>query len=751
MTRRVDPNALVINSRQEDNTNSLRQTFALYCPSVTVITEVTGLVAIIVGVAGLLKLPFAITGASRSMNIGLVAAGVFLDLLPVFLEALSQAKEAKIQYSSLKTIAKDNIHHHHPVSLEGDIKANEKAELSKDEKRDEALKQARDNVLKADAGAELEQEDTSSLAYDASLDQLARNVLGLSEEEYNLHHYFENKTHFNSFINAADTDQVSSSGIVKASQLTDKHFKEINKQIFKHILAKTYSDRLANLVWEKYQFDKADGLTVGLIKQALVGIAASVGDNHLKMLFSGIRHACKKDSLEHVKVMHSYQYLKTLNPNLLEEISQVESFDELSPEHVEFLMLAFRTLPLKENNSIKPERILNVLYPNKSLETALADNSEAYLFLHDVELLKVLSRCSQLTLAGQDAIGTSKEQHKQAVLEYIAKTIPYNQWTPGMVFSIPDINNKQHFYVVEASSNEAGLVATFSVPLNKKQNPFPSERPQIFFQFQGTNSYIQWRRNIDYTGVGRTEFEKQSKKLLNILVSYLKKETTRSIDLHIGGHSLGGADSKRFGNLVTEAVASDKNGTFDKVKSIEITTYNAPMLEQSLNFRFKKAVASLHAKTKPPSIKLNYVRFENDVVQDCGDVSPGSDWDGYPIEVNGKKMNNLFFETPFFERKITIIDFEEDKDKTFLGLHSTRIFDPLSGPPIKWKVNKQLDGKNQTSIEQVERILAGRYYYNDNTDSLLNKVRRVATYPSELTFNLIHRCLHYTLYLPLSW
>lgn len=740
---RVKVSDVSVNGYQENKTGVVvKRGSTLYCPSITVITEITGLVAIIVGVAGLLKLPFAITGFTRNMNIGLIAAGVFLDLLPLFLEAFSQVKEIKTQHNSLKTIVKDNIHLHHQG-------ANEKIELVDDEKRAKALKQARESILKADTGAELEQED--SISHDNSVDQWARKVLGLSEKECYLHHYFENETTSNLFSNADDTDQVSSSGIVKASEFTDKDAKELNKQKFKQILAETYSKRLVDLVWNKYEFDKADGLTVGMIKQALVGIASSVRKNDLETLFLGIKHECEDDSIKSVKVMHSYHYLNAINPSLIKKISRLNSFDDLLPKHVEFLLSAFRTLPVMEDKTIKPESLLNVLYPNNDLETVLTNNSEAYVFLHDVELLKVLSRSNKLELTGRNDVGSNEEQHKQAVLEYIAKTLPYSEWTKGMIFSIPNINNKQHFYVIEASSSESGLVATFSVPLNKKQDPFKSERPQIFCKFQGTSSYRQWGRNIDHTGIGRSEFERQSKNLLNMLESYLKKDTTEDIDLHSLGHSLGSADSKRFGNLVTETVASDNNGIFDKVKSLEITTHNAPMTEQSLNTRFKKAVASLHKKNNPLSIKLNYIRFKNDIVQDCGDVAPGSDWDGYAIEVNGKKMDNLFYDTPFLERKITIIDLEEEKAKTILGLHSTRVFDPLSGPPVKWKVESKYDGRDKTSIEIIERILAGRYYYNPNEDSLLNRARWVATYPSEVTFNLIHRCLNYALYLPLSW
>lgn len=634
-------------------------------------------------------------------------------------------------------------------------------EAIEEEEKEEALKKARESTAKADTTADLEDADKINLSDSFTKDEWARDTLGLTEDECYLHQYFESDMSSKLFAKAEDTDQVSSNGIVKSSELTDKEAKELNKKKFKQILAETYSNRLANLVWDRYQFDKVDGLTVGLIKQALVGIAGSVRQNDLETLFLGIKHKREENPTKPMKVMRSYNYLKKLNSHMVKSISEAKSFDELSPEQIQFLMLAFRTLPAKENEQTNPEHILNVLYPNKDLDTALTQNSTAYVFLHDVELLKILSRCDKLDLKGRKDVGSDEEQHQIATSEYVGKTLAYRDLTKGMVVSIPDINNKQHFYVVEESSNKDGLIPALLVPLNKKQNPYQSKLPAVHLIYRGTASNVQWRRNIDHTGVGRSEYEKQSAHILNMIENYLKKSDTKDIDLHIDGHSLGGCDSQRGAVSILEAIVNSfkkENNIYKKIKRIVITTHNAPRPEPDLNLRLKKAIAALHLMTEdnPISIELTHIQYfdenEEDVVQKCGYILLGADRDSQIVEVNGKKMINLFRDTPFLKRKMIAIRLK-GKYGTVDGIlprHTSRPFDPLLNPSLKWEVKQKYDDKDESSLKLMEHILADSYYYNSDKKGLYSTLKWFVRSPPSMAFSVMQRLVNYTVYVPLS-
>lgn len=437
---------------------------------------------------------------------------------------------------------------------------------------------------------------------------------------------------------------------------------------FCQLLNHTYGLHLAGIISKKYHLDTKEELTLGNIRNCLMGVAANVRAYELEMLYLAIHGSTAKESASR---MLCKQYLKKADSKMYDEIFKVKSFADLNNAQIHFLQSAFTTFPVTP-------KFMSSKHSTIDSANALELFSNGVPLSKDVELLMDYYKLEALPLWSQlkkdVKFGELSDEHvrKIAVCELLAKKYAYLDWNKDMICPLPDKDNNPVYYKVYDGFREDGVIPTLLVPVVVPAN---DKAVNFKFMFRGTITAEQWRRNFGTDGVGKENYEKHRDKYFAMLESSANECEKDDIILDITGHSLGGCDPKRFTiDLLEKIAASEEGSVWRKFKVINLVTHNAPSPEFDHNVRLKASIQKILDKKIDIKINIDHIRFfdkgkRGDIVHDCGQASIGANIDG--------KTNNdtILRDCDFFN--CNLLEMCIDGDFGMLGIldrHSTPIF-----------------------------------------------------------------------------
>ncbi|CRX38854.1 hypothetical protein [Estrella lausannensis] len=571
----------------------------------------------------------------------------------------------------------------------------------------------------------LMQQDLMSSVIDKSKE---RKELGLEKKHCNIVSYIYH--HMNDLIadgeNEAKKIQDSDAIAFKDGRIvkteSEAEAKKSHKEFF-HILKESFGTLLARRVFGRYRLNKKDTIALGDLKKAMVGVASNVLECDLKNLFEHIKAGMpgKLDSYR------AGDYLYQMNENLYMNIKGKETFNDLSTKEINFLHSAFRTVPVL-NTAFSVSDVLGHLKKGA--------NSSEYLFNHDLDALTLMESWSQLDLANPD----------MAIGEYAGKSLAYLELKQGQILPMPIIKKGSEevleapvLYKVAQSlerKNDA-VIAHILAPMNENQAILPAEdgkkKEDAFLVFRGTlpdpgatAGGMSLYRDFHYEGIGRKTYDLREKEIQNMTEDYLRRTASDEVTLRISGHSLGACDTQRGVVSILEKIAASEEGSpWRKVKSVVVTTFNAPKVNQSVNHRMKEAVKTINAKGIGVNIDLKHIRFFDksyeDTIQKFGDILLGADYHGGTGE-------EVFKNAPNVKRSIINMHMDDDQGFAagFLVRHGYRPFNKaLCQVPYEMKI-RSTDAAVSADPEKdridMEKEMAGTYYWNESEMGTFGKI-----------------------------
>ena len=136
----------------------------------------------------------------------------------------------------------------------------------------------------------------------------------------------------------------------------------------------------------------------------------------------------------------------------------------------------------------------------------------------------------------------------------------------------------------------------------KKSNQLPA-----IVIFKGTDDLSGFKRDIDFTGIGKKVYENYAHKIVDNILAL------GSQDVEIIGHSLGGVDAQRLVVSLSECVLQSA-----KINQIEMFTFCSPKLDGSTITEWKKCQLELETSKSDLGIDLHYIFHLNDIITWAG-------------------------------------------------------------------------------------------------------------------------------------
>lgn len=528
-----------------------------------------------------------------------------------------------------------------------------------------------------------------------------RKTLGLAENQCSLIPYLFHFFNDDKALQDADTIAFRDGILVKAESMEEA--KNSYKHI-RHIFKETYGIVLAERVFGRHRINKKEIFTLKDLKKALIGTAANVLEADIAAL---LRHI-KKDQPGKLSSFRAGDFLFEADRDLYMQIRKRESFQDLSAEELNFLLGAFRTIPVQN------ERISIA-----SLD-ALSE-SDDYLYRHDLKAVQLMESWKSLNLA-----------HPELALgEFTGKSLVYLELKRGMIFSIPKVEEGSSVLYKVAYSLEDkndAVISHLLTPINKQQSLYKDDASEhSFLVFRGTQSHKDAKssgasiyRDFDYGGIGRSSYDAREIEIQQMVEDYLERTASADVTLHISGHSLGGCDTQRALVSLLEKAAEAKEGSpWKKLKNIVVTTFNAPRVNPEVNQRLKEAVRKMKENEIALSVDLNHVRFFDhnyeDMVQKFGDILLGAD-------LQGGTGSEVFKSNPHFKRRIIKMHMEDDAGLTAgtLKRHNYKPFNKsLCQIPYTMET---LSCDVEEERKQMEVEMAGNYHWDESEMNLASKI-----------------------------
>lgn len=533
-----------------------------------------------------------------------------------------------------------------------------------------------------------------------------RKELDLLENECNLLAYF------NQYIahvglpyaeTLLDTDHVVfSEGVIRKSENEE----ETNQgsQVFSLLLKETYGAELGAIIFMKYNIAPVGPITFNDVKKALVGIAANVQCTDLKNLFDYI----KQSDDGNLSAYRIGNHLYNSNKDLYKQIQAKDSFDLLTPAEVNFLYSAFKyAFDLTVSHTGIPKK-------------------GDFLYRQDLEAIRLKGTWEHLIL----------DHPHLGIGEFTGKTLAYLELQNDQLVSLPPVNNElpniPHLYKVEnslANINDDAVLSHLLVPLNKQQAPFlhaDDTNEHIFLVFRGTKPPSEHRasgmsvyRDFDYTGIGKSAYDKREPEIQQMVENYLIKTTEEKVTLHLSGHSLGGCDTQRcLLSMLKKIAAAEEGSPWKKLNNVIVTTFNAPKVDAACNSDLKNVARAIKEKDLNIHVDLNHILYFDqgyeDVVQTFGDVLIGADQ-------QGGSGDEIFKECPFFTRQMIEMRMQIDAGFAALGeRHGYRAFNKaLCKVPFEMNM---FSTQNEEHRLQMEKRMAGSYHWDEKEMNIATKL-----------------------------
>ena len=276
-----------------------------------------------------------------------------------------------------------------------------------------------------------------------------------------------------------DTDRISfEHGTIQVES------SEKSGQILHFLLERTYGPSLAvrvSMMESLFAVD-APPLTWGKVKKVLVGVAAQARVADFELLFKKIKG----------KPIDGFLCVESLKPEEREQISQVDEFEKLSPDHFQILERAFRTLPV--NGQAKPT--LAACFPASG-----GYNLGFWRSSHFIRNARIAQTLGYVNANALDSTDISL-----ATAEYLGKTASYLSLEEGMVIPLPSNTNGRIYFKVERVFKNNGIVFQVLVPVTEKQQQ--EEEPEdALSQFPGVpkRSHLRKKGCLLWPGISTGE------------------------------------------------------------------------------------------------------------------------------------------------------------------------------------------------------------------------------------------------------
>ncbi len=493
---------------------------------------------------------------------------------------------------------------------------------------------------------------------------------------------------------------------------------------FEQMIKETYGIELGERILNRYFRDNSKHsnlkeLTYKDIKKAFIGASANVKISDLKKLFNNIH-----DDFKGLLPLRCGELLST---SMIDSIKQTTQFEDLTSEQLNILRRAFTVLPNKEG---KCRKTLKVFFEGKTVKQ---DPVHFDHYIHDVLLLKELN---DIKLIDTNDVKLYLSQH-------IGKKLVYKELQKGMV--IPLINEDKEpcqYHVYEHLEYKGdAVIANLITPINNgNRYTTSSDEADIFLTFRGTGSSPSVKaagasieRDVDDSGVGKTDFHKRAQEILNMVESYLI-EANGPITLNLSGHSLAACDTQRALLLISKKITdSQPDCIWRKVKHIVAHTHNSPRLEDKAATEFVKVITKLDtmvsSKDLELDIDLTHVRIfdknSEDLVQTL--------W--------YKLLGANIRESSIFKKRVVKLQFNEELG--LLGKHSAKGFMTSSLPYTKTIIT------DKTENDLLQKVLCERYYWCDdknmsNIDKMLQNIKWYGSYLHTTPVTILQAVLYRT-------
>lgn len=336
-----------------------------------------------------------------------------------------------------------------------------------------------------------------------------------------------------------DTPVAFVDGKIMAVEVNTQAWCQKNADTLFWLAAKTYGEPLAHLIRVRYGLENKQTLTWGNVKSVLIGIGANVNTQVLTDLFNQVKNGSKERLCE-----------EYFSRDELEELRQVESFNQLTTIQMKLLLDAFRTVPVQG----KRVPIIEALYNGNPPSGSVLYHDPVS---HDTALLASFESITNLNIKDPDL----------ALTEYISKEISYKVLQEGMVVPLLDKEGKLAYYKVGKNlphKNDA-VLPVILIPLTR--GIIDAEHPlDLHIAFRGTqftpsqlDSLASFRADFDPRGVGHSAFSSRKAELLELICDTLQEDEAQFANISVHGHSLGGAlQMREVAHLVEHLVEQDK-------------------------------------------------------------------------------------------------------------------------------------------------------------------------------------------------
>ncbi len=434
----------------------------------------------------------------------------------------------------------------------------------------------------------------------------------------------------------------------------------------KTMLDAHYGPKMKERLYLKYNISENTPLTLQTYYKIATGIAANVQSEDLKYLYDRIQEGEREEFF---------------SPNMHHSIKSCTSFDALNNDQLVALFESFQYLPSSQGTV----KVLDLI------DAKLSDK-------HDLEIQKTFTSAKNLSLDDKPDI---------AISEFVAKKLAYSKWQPNTLLLIPNFTGTPILYKVKEQVIHKGLVGNLFVPANAYASN------EIYIAFKGTKSLIQWRRNLDYDGVGITTFNECFPEIL----SAINRTGNKDYNLNLTGHSLGAVDAQ-----LTTAYLVEQTNIAENFNSINLVTHNSPRIELETNNRLKNAIAKAEKVNSPIKLEITHVRFfdqndHEDFIQKAGTVLLGSDHDGLWVNVNGIEDREVFAHSSKVHRRILNLQITDKLGGiNIIARHSFHAFNKVSNGNTDWRWRSCYDENNEQQRLTMETILAGYSWQSPETD-----------------------------------
>lgn len=396
-----------------------------------------------------------------------------------------------------------------------------------------------------------------------------------------------------------------------------------NKDVLHEMLKITYGSELANRVIKDIEDDGKDQpVTVQMLRKMLVIVAAKVTISDVRELYRQI----KKYAASNRKEDLVFGVARMLTKEQIREIAGAVSFKKLTPEQLNILVKAFRTVPTLRRGFLPVhEAVLTVRE-----RCGMTPLPTGFWFNEAVQLLLGFDALEKMTITG----------HAHLVIsEYLAKFLAYRRLYPGMIAPGRQSDGSADYFICQGRLSKSFQV--FSTIWTSWHDP-----KQCHLIFRGTQykSHVEGSgtslaNNIDPSGIAKGAFYKERAALLRMVEKVVIKEGGIS-SLYIHGHSQGAIFAQRMllaslqqlvsrylepGILIDAEVTVDPllQSLWQQISAIKVYCHNAPAVEHSCNRALKDVIDKLQKGASSVPVALNFLCFVGDNIQNLGDYYLG--------------------------------------------------------------------------------------------------------------------------------